>query len=155
MDVSDDLSIPNSGYRASRAGRYGTGRFRHGMDPHTRRLIMFAGALGAVLATLIGASALMGRQSGEVPVVSADTRPIREKPVNPGGMKIDGAENDVFSGGSDTSDARLAAASESPNAKALRTGAPPPPPGPAVEAPAPVTLAPPSAPVPEAKPAVV
>ena len=31
-------------------------------------------------------------------MVTADTRPIREKPVNPGGMKIDGAENDVFSG---------------------------------------------------------
>jgi hypothetical protein len=165
MDVSDDLSIPNSGYRGSRAGRYGTGRFRQGMDPHTRRLIMFAGTLGVVLATLIGASALMGRRSGEVPVVTADSRPIREKPVNPGGMKIDGAENDVFSAGSDTGDARLAAASESPDVKALHApaGTPPAPvsapattpiPAPVVEAPAASAVEPAPAAVPTAgKPA--
>jgi hypothetical protein len=125
--VSDDLSIPNPGYRGSRAGRYGTGRIRihQGMDPDTRRLMMFAGALGAVLVVLISASALIGRHTGEVPVVSADPRPIREKPVNPGGMKIDGAENDVFSGRSDTSNARLAPAPESPNAQALRAEAVP------------------------------
>ena len=160
MDVSDDLSIPNAGYRGSRAGRYGTGRLRHGMDPHTRRLILFAGALGAVLATLIGASALMGRKSGEVPVVTADTRPVREKPVNPGGMKIDGAENDVFSAGSDTDNVKLAAASESPDLKALHAPASPPPASapataPVVEAPAAPATEPAPAPVPApSKPAV-
>lgn len=175
--MSDDLSIPNPGYRGSRAGRYGTGpvRVRQGMDPDTRRLTMFAGGLGAVLALLIGASALMGHRSGEVPVISPDPRPIREKPVNPGGMKIDGAENDVFSGGSDTSNARLAPAPESPNTKALRAEAAPPAPpvstdgiqGAAVEAPAraaPAAAAPAaaartapvaSAPVPAARPTVV
>ncbi len=115
------------------------------MDPDTRRLMLFAGGLGAVLVVLIGASALTGRHSGEIPVVSADPRPVREKPVNPGGMKIDGAENDVFSGGSDTSNARLAPAPEAPNAMALRSQAdtPPavaePPMAPAAKAPAPVT----------------
>jgi hypothetical protein len=104
------------------------------MDPDTRRLVIFACGLGVVLVTLIGASALMGRRSTEVPVISADARPIREKPANPGGMKIDGAENDVFSGGSDTSNARLAPAPESPNAKALRETAVTPPP--AIDAPA-------------------
>lgn len=128
--VSDDLSIPNPGYRGNRAGRYGTGSGRgpQGMDPDTRRLVIFAGGLGAVLVVLIGASALMGRHSGEIPVVAADTRPIREKPVNPGGMKIDGAENDVFSGGSDTQNARLAPAPEVPDNKALGSAAAPPPP---------------------------
>ena len=106
------------------------------MDPDTRRLVMFAGGLGAVLVVLIGASALMGRHSSETPVITADTRPIREKPVNPGGMKIDGAENDVFSGGSDTANAKLAPAPETPDTKALRTAATPPPPAPVVEAPA-------------------
>ena len=52
-------------------------------------------------------------------MVTADTRPVREKPVNPGGMKIDGAENDVFSAGSDTDNVKLAAASELPDLKAL------------------------------------
>jgi hypothetical protein len=147
--VSDDLSIPNPGYRGNRAGRYGTGqgRIKSGMDPDTRRLVMFAGGLGAVLVVLIGASSLMGRHAGEIPVVSADTRPIREKPLNPGGMKIDGAENDVFSGGTDTANAKLSAAAENPDTKGLRTAANPPL---AVETPASATVAP--TPV---KPAVV
>ena len=51
-------------------------------------------------------------------MITADTRPIRVKPENPGGMKIDGAENDVFSGGSDTSNAKLAAAAENPDTEA-------------------------------------
>jgi hypothetical protein len=125
------------------------------MDPDTRRLVMFAGGLGAVLVVLISASALMGRHPGEIPVVTADPRPIREKPANPGGMKIDGAENDVFSGGTDTDGAKLAPAPEAPNAKALRTADAPKPP--AVEAPAPAAalVAPPAPPPAAAKPAVV
>jgi hypothetical protein len=106
------------------------------MDPDTRRLVMFAGGLAAVLAVLIGASFLMGRRSTEVPVVVADTRPIRVKPDNPGGMKVDGAENDVFSGGSDTANAKLAAAAENPDSKALRTIE-----APVADTPAPVAVA--------------
>ena len=121
--MSDDLSIPNPGYRGNRAGRYGTGpsRVRPGMDPDTRRLVMFAGGLGAVLLALIGASALVGHHNGEIPVVAADNRPIRVKPDNPGGMKIDGAENDVFSGGADTADSKLAPPPENPDSKALHS----------------------------------
>jgi hypothetical protein len=149
--MSDDLSIPNQGYRGNRAGRYGTGQFRvrPSMDPDTRRLVMFAGGLGTVLVALIGASTLMGRHSTEVPVVAADARPIRIKPENPGGMKIDGAENDVFSGGSDTANSKLSAAAENPDTKALRTAETQPPP-PLVATPAPVALTPPAG-----KPAVV
>jgi hypothetical protein len=155
--VSDDLSIPNPGYRGNRAGRYGTGqgRVRQGMDPDTRRLVIFAGSLGVVLVVLIGASALMGRHANEVPVITADPRPIREKPLNPGGMKVDAAENDVFSGGSDTSNARLAPAPEAPNANGLRIAATPPS-APAARpppAPAPAVVSPPTAPI--AKPAIV
>jgi hypothetical protein len=150
--VSDDLSIPNPDYRGSRAGRYGTGqgRVRQGMDPDTRRLTLFAGSLGAVLAVLIGASALTGRHANEVPVVTADPRPIREKPLNPGGMKIDAAENDVFSGGSDTGNARLAPAAETPDTKGLHNPAPP---APVAAAAPPATLPSPSAPSPAACPA--
>lgn len=123
--MSDDLSIPNPDYRGSRAGRYGTGpaRVRPGMDPDTRRLMMFAGGLGAVLLVLIGASTLMGRHSGEIPVVSPDPRPIREKPANPGGMKIDGADNDVFSGGTDSGASKLAPRAEVPDTRALQAAA--------------------------------
>lgn len=173
--MSDDLSIPNPGFRGAQAGRYGMGpRQRRGMDPDTQRLTMFAGGVAAVLLGLIGAFALTGRHgSGNgIPVVDADPRPIREKPLNPGGMKVDGAENDVFSAGSDRENAKLSAPAEAPNAKALQAeehdapaviempkpvaSAPPPvfetpkpvvtSPNPAVEAPKPVeTTAPPPA----------
>jgi hypothetical protein len=151
--VSDDLSIPNPGYRGNRVGRYGTGQSRvgQGMDPDTRRLVMFACGLGAVLVALIGASTLIGHRSNEIPVVAADNRPIRVKPDNPGGMKIDGAENDVFSGGSDTADSKLAPPAENPDTKALHTEAVPPPP-PVVETEAPTAAAPP---LPVAKPTIV
>jgi hypothetical protein len=100
----------------------------------------------------------MNRRGTEVPVVAADSRPTRVKPQNPGGMKIDGAENDVFSGGSDTADSKLAAAPETPDTKALRTPAPrvaettapvavtPPPPPVTAAIPAPVAAVPPPAP---------
>ncbi len=115
------------------------------MDPDTRRLVMFAGGLGVVLVVLIGISTLMGHHSTEVPVVTADPRPIRVKPENPGGMKIDGAENDVFSGGTDTANSKLAPPAETPDAKALL--APPP----TAQAPASVVA---NAPPPLAKQAV-
>jgi SPOR domain len=127
--LADDLSIPRPGIRTTtttvRPGRYGAGQrtARPGMDPDVRRMALFAGGLGSVLAVLIGISALTGRHSGEVPVVAADERPIRVKPADPGGMKINAAENDVFSGGSDTTKARLGPAPESPDRAALNTAA--------------------------------
>lgn len=139
--MSDDLSIPNPGYRGARAGRYGMGGqplSPRGMDPDTRRMALFAGGVGVVLALLIGASALTGHRSGEIPVITADTRPIRVKPENPGGMKIDAAENDVFSGGSDRLNAKLAAPAETPDTKGWHAPAAPPPAPPHVAEQAPV-----------------
>ena len=72
MAVSDDLSIPSPTYRAPRHSR--------GMDPDTRRLVLFAGGLGAVLLATDRRLVVDGPSSGEVPVVTADSRPIREKP---------------------------------------------------------------------------
>jgi hypothetical protein len=60
-------------------------------------------------------------------------------------MKIDGAENDVFSGGSDTADSKLAPPAEDPDAKALRTAEVPPPPIAEKSAPAAVVSPPPVA----------
>jgi hypothetical protein len=127
------------------------------MDPDTRRLMLFAAGLGAILSILIGTSAVIGHRSKDVPVIAADTRPIRIKPENPGGMKVTGAENEIFSGGADNTNARLAAVAESPDTKALSTAdtAPsqPSPAARAVETPAqpsPVAAAPASAPKPAA-----
>jgi len=148
--VSDDVSNPAEGFRGSRAGRYGMGAApapRATGDSDMRRMALFAGGVAAVLAVLIGASALTGRHGSEVPVVQADTKPVRVKPENPGGMKVEAAENDVFSGGADNKNAKLAPAAEAPDTKALREVAPPPP----AAKPAVVAVAPP-APAPAAKP---
>lgn len=148
--MSDDLSIPNPENRSAQVGRYGTGRpvAKRGMDPDMRRMGLFAGGIAVVLVGLIGASALTGHRSTEVPVISAENRPIRVKPENPGGLKIDTGENDAFTSGSDTSGAKLTAPAETPDTRDLRSGgpsspsaAPPPPARPAVTAIAPSTPA--------------
>lgn len=95
------------------------------MDPDTKRLMLFAAAVGGVLLALIAASFLTGHRSGKTPVVLADSSPIRIKPENPGGMKVDAAESDVFSGGLDSRNARLGPAAEAPNTKALHGPAEP------------------------------
>ena len=82
--MSDDLSIPSPTYRIP--------RHRQGMDPATRRLAMIAGGLGGVLLVVVGGWTLIGHRSTAVPVVQADSRPIRVKPENPGGMQVAGAE---------------------------------------------------------------
>jgi hypothetical protein len=117
--VSDDVSIPNASYTARRAGRYG--RSRAGISPDNRRLLLYAGGLGGVLIAMVTASTLTSRHSGPLPVVEADSRPIRVKPENPGGMKIDAAESDVFSGGSSATSAQLAPAAETPNPNGLQS----------------------------------
>jgi SPOR domain len=150
--MSDDMSIPNAGYRGNRPGRYG--RIATRMDPDTRRLMLFAGGLTGLLVCLIGASTLIGHRSGTVPVVTADVRPMRVKPDNPGGMRIDGAENDVFSGGVDNSNSKLAPAAEVPDPSGMRTTSASPPPPPAV-ATQDAAQSPIVAPPPPARPAAV
>ncbi len=115
--MSDDVSIPNPGYHGKRSARYG--RAHGGMDPDTKRLVLFAGGLGGVLTCLIVGSSLIGHRSTVVPVVAADTSPIRVRPENPGGMQIDAAENDVFSGGGNVTAAKLAPPAETPNPNGL------------------------------------
>jgi hypothetical protein len=148
------VSIPAAEFRGSRAGRYGTGQraVSGGMDPDMKRMALFAGGIATVLAVLFAASALMRHRGSEVPVIAAAPGPIRVKPENPGGMKIDAAESDLFSGGADTGAAKLSPPAETPDTTALRAGAQP-------AAPLPVASAMPAPPKPAAvasaaKPAV-
>jgi SPOR domain len=136
--VSDEVSYSNSTYRVPRHSR--------GMDPATRRLALIAGGLGAALLAIIGGWSVMGHRSTAVPVIQADSRPIRVKPENPGGMQIAGS-NDELSGGGDTNGGKLAPPTEAPAPQALLA---PPPPSPSA-----VTAAPATAPVAPSVPAGV
>jgi hypothetical protein len=132
--VSDDLSIPSPTYRIRRS---------RGMDPATRRLALIAGGLGGALLAVIGGWTVMGPRSTTVPVIEADSRPIRVKPENAGGMQIAGGNEDLMSGGSDTNGGKLAPPPEAPAPQAL-LAPPPASPPPAVAAPA--SIAPAAAP---------
>jgi hypothetical protein len=128
--MSDDLSIPRPTYRIP--------RHSHRMDPATRRLALIAGGLGGALLAIIGGWSVMGRQSTTVPVIQADSRPIRVKPENPGGMQIAGSSEEMS--GADTNGGKLAPPTEAPAPQAMLA----PPPAPAPPA---VVAAPPTAPV--------
>lgn len=114
--------------------------------------------------------ALTGGHGTAVPVIEADTRPIRVKPDNPGGLQVTGADEQVM-GGQGSEVQGMAPAAEVPAPQALRAQMPPqqpsqarapavPPPGdaqPAAAAPSPPPAgAPrPAAPVQAARPAAV
>ena len=117
--MSDDLSIPSPTYRVP--------RHSYGMDPATKRLVLIAGSLGAVLLIAVGGWSLIGHRGGSVPVLQADSRPIRVKPDNPGGMQIAGASEAILSGGSETDGGKLAPPPEAPAPQALRAPPPSPP----------------------------
>ena len=150
--MSDDLSIPNPTYRIPRRHR--------GMDPGTRRLALIAGGLGVALVAVVGSWEFMGQRGSSVPVVQADNRPVRVKPDNPGGMQVAGANEDILSGGTESSAGKLAPPPEAPAPQVFR----PPPSAPApvatpalaptLAAPSPPTVAAaPTKPVPAVKPA--
>lgn len=122
--MSDEVSYPGHDFRGSRAGRYGMGPIRpqrRGFNPESRRLLLFFGGVITVVAALAGIATFTGHHHGGIPVISADPRPYREKPADPGGLKIDAGESDVFSGDADNANAKLAPAAEAPDPSAFRS----------------------------------
>lgn len=121
--MSDDISIPSPTYRVPRhAG---------GMDPATRKLALIAAGIGGTLLVVVGGWSMLSHHSHGVPVVQADSGPLRVKPVNPGGLQVAGAANEIFSGGSDTDVEKLAPPPETPDPQGLHA---PPTPAPAAMA---------------------
>ena len=117
--MPDDLQIPlaQGPVRASPgAGRpsYRVDRPARGLDAGTRRLLAIAGLVLAVLLLAGGGWALLGRRSAATPVIEADSRPLRTKPDNPGGMQVAGSDEP------DDAPATLAPPPEAPAPLALR-----------------------------------
>jgi hypothetical protein len=141
--VREELDIP----LPSMAPSYRAGRQRMAMDPATRRLATFAGVIGGTLLVLVSVWAVSGHHQGGVPVVEADSHPVRVKPQNPGGMPV-GGEDDAILSGVSGGKSSLAPAPEVPEPQALKAqeqaAAPPPPARPAAAAPAPPAAAPPA-----------
>jgi hypothetical protein len=125
--VSDDLSIPRPTYRVPKRSR---------LTPATQRLFVYAGVLVAAIGLLLGVAHMFDRRTGPVPVVEADSRPIRVKPENPGGMQIPGVNGPSAS--EDGSVAKLAPPPETPDPAALTQ---PPSPAPSSAASSPVAPA--------------
>jgi hypothetical protein len=105
--MSDQLDIPSrSTYRVP--------RHRGGMDTGTRRLAIIAGGLGGALVLLVGGWSVLGHRSTAVPVIEADSSPLRVKPDNPGGLNVAGSNEEIMSGDTDGTVGKLAPASETP-----------------------------------------
>ena len=98
------------------------------MDPATRKLLLVAAAAGGVLMLGIGAWSLIGHRNAVVPVLQADSRPIRVKPENPGGLQVIGANDEIMSGDAGPAASRLGPAAEAPAPNVLRASRPETPP---------------------------
>ena len=95
----------SSSYRGRRVGR--------GFAVSPLRVGMVA---AGVLVLGLGGWGVFGRHSSVVPVIEADSSPIRVKPDNPGGMQVAGADELGDSSGGET----MAPAAEAPAPQALR-----------------------------------
>ena len=142
--VSDNLQIPpphggqtiHSSYRAQQPG----------LDSGTRRLLLAAVALGGMLLVGTGGWALLGHRNTVVPVIEADTRPVRVKPDNAGGMQVAGSEEQAMGDQAGAAQV-MAPAAEAPALQALRAQLQPPAPtvaaaAPPAPAPAPTSVPP-------------
>jgi hypothetical protein len=86
-----------------------------GIDPDMRRMAIVAAGFGGALALVIGAVSLSHPGHHGVPVIAPPPGPVRVKPLDPGGMKVAGADDDVTIGAE-----RLAPPAEQPELRALR-----------------------------------
>lgn len=99
---------------------------------------MVAGSLGAVVLAWFAGSIWFGGDSSQVPVVQAESGPIRVKPANPGGLQVPGLDNTIFSSDGGNGADKLAPPPQTPDLQALQA---PPRPAPAPKPAEPAKLA--------------
>ncbi len=144
--MPDDIRIPPpNGLLGGRTAVSASYRARRGGPDAGRLAMLVAAGVGAILFVGVAGWAVMGRRPAVVPLIEADSSPIRIKPENPGGMQVAGAD-ETDAGGTEA----MAPAAEAPAPQALRAqmqqGAPEPAPSvaaPALAAPQPPAAVPP------------
>lgn len=125
--MRDNLDIPLPGQGSAIGGRYGR-RSDSLMDPQVRRMGLIAGSIAGGLLLVVGAWSAIGHRSTGLPVVEADVRPLREKPVDQGGAA--GGDEEIMSGEKEGR-AVVLPAPESPAIAALKATPPAAVPAPA------------------------
>ncbi len=143
--MAEDLNIPfpDPASHADGFGRVSYGTRQGGIDANTRRMALIAAGLGGTLLLVVGVWSMLAPSHGGIPIVQADSRPLREKPINKGGLNVIGADEQAL-GPENDGHAVVAPAPEAPALEALRQ-ADAPNPAPIAAAPltpAPVTPAP-------------
>jgi SPOR domain len=119
------------------------------MDPQVKRMGMAAAGFAGLLVIGFGGYTLIGHRPHTIPVVEAQSGPVRVRPDNPGGMQIAGANEQIMggAGGSQTDAmapppevpqpqalrAEIAAAQEPPPAQTVSLSTPPPAPPPVID----------------------
>jgi len=139
--MRDDLEIPYPTATTVQGGGYRPSEYRGSgsIDPNTKRMAIIAGSIGVALLLVMGVWSVVGHRHSGIPIVEADHRPVREKPINKGGLQVSGADDTILSGEADGKTV-LAPAPEAPAIAALKATPDTTAPTPA----APVAAAPPA-----------
>ncbi len=119
--MRDDLDIPMPSMTPGGASttNFRVARQPEGLDPNTKRMAVVAAVIVGVFVVFAGVYSVMGHRRAGVPVIEADTRPLREKPKDAGGMQVIGKDETIMSGGGEAKTA-ISAPAEAPAPQALR-----------------------------------
>lgn len=120
----NDEDMGNGSWRVPERSRRG-----RGMDPANKRLALIAAGVSGAMVLGVGLWSAMGHRHEVVPVIQADSRPIRVKPENPGGLQFGGTNDEFMSGDAESGNSRLGPPAEVPELNVLRARENEPAPG--------------------------